>query len=93
MDSDELPSAAFGLLALALSAGAALGVLRPGPEGMADNVPILAFAGLIAGVVGLYVGKTRGLGRQMATLGAAAGLLAILLFGGSIAVDAILNTA
>jgi hypothetical protein len=89
----ELVSGGLGLLALALGAGAILGVVRPGPAGIAGNVPVLALVGLVAGVLGLYAGRTRGPGRQLAVLGTGVTLVALMLFGGALALDLLLDAS
>jgi len=91
-DQADFAPLGLGILALALGVGAVLGIVRPEDAAMADNVPVLAFASLVVGVIGLYVGRTTGPGRQVAIIGAATGLIAVALFAGSVAVEAILES-
>lgn len=89
----ELASGGFGALALALGAGSILGVVRPPASGMSTSVPTLAIAALVAGVVGLYLGRTRGIGRQLAIVGTGVALIAVVLFVGALALDLLLDAA
>lgn len=91
--SQDMIAGGLGLLALALGGGATLGVLRPTETGIADNVLMLAVIGTLVGVVGLYLGRTRGLGRQIAILGTGVALIGLGLFGGAMALDALLDAA
>lgn len=88
-DSDDLAPAALGTLALALAAGSALGIVQPDEAGMANNVPGLGVAALVAGVIGLFIGKTRGPGRQVAIIGSAAAILVLIVYGGLVAFESL----
>lgn len=88
----DLIAAALGVLAFALGAGAILGLVRPADGVAASNVPLLAVAGMFAGIVGLYIGPMRGrFGRQIAVIGTGVALIGLALFGGSVAIDLILE--
>ena len=88
----DLIAAFLGVLAFALGAGAILGLLRPADGVAGTNVPFLAIAGLLSGIAGLYVGPLRGrFGRQIAVVGTGVALIGLALFGGSIAIDLILE--
>ncbi len=83
----------LGLLERALGGGAVLGGLRPADDGIAGNVPVLALVGTLIGVVALYVGRTRGIGRRVAIAGTGVALIGLTLFGGTVALDALLEAA
>ncbi len=89
----EILSGALGVLALVLGAAAIRGVVQPPGGTMADSVPVLAIVGVLAGVIGLYVGNTRGIGRQVAVIGTGVAIIGLALFGGSIALDALLEAS
>lgn len=89
--AQDIAGAGLGLLALALGAGAIVGVARP-PEGVIPgSVPYLAFVGLLAGVVGLYLAGTRGIAHNLAVLGTGVALVGLALFGGSVAIELLLE--
>lgn len=83
----------LGLLALLLAGLAILGVIRPEDGTIGGDVPILAGGGLLSGLVGLYVGRTTGPGRQVAIVGAAVGFVALALWGGALALESLLEQA
>lgn len=89
MTAEDWLAAGLGLLALALGVGAVAGLVRPGGEEAAGNVPVLAFASLLAGLVAIFVARTKGMGRRLAVIGCAAGLVAVVLFGGFVAVESL----
>lgn len=89
----EIASGVLGAVALVLGIMAIRGVIQPVDGVMADDVPFLAVAGLLAGVVGLYVGTTRGLMRQVAVVGTGVALIGLALFGGAIALDLLLEAS
>ncbi len=93
VNGKEILAGALGVLALALGGGTILGVVRP-PDGvMAVGVPPAAIIGLLAGVVGLYLGRTRGISRQLAVVGTGVALIGLALVGGAIALDVLLETS
>ena len=89
----DLASGGLGLLALVLGGAAVLGIVRPPESGPSGSVPVLAIVGLLAGVLGLYMGRTRGPGRQVAIVGTGVALIAVILFGGALALDLLLDAA
>jgi hypothetical protein len=90
----EIISGGLGVLAFALGAGAIRGVVQPAADGAIDSaVPALAILAVLAGVVGLYLGHTRGIGRQLAVVGTGVAIIGLALFGGSIALDLLLDAS
>lgn len=89
----DIAAAGLGLLALALGAATILGVVRPPGGVMADNLLTMAVVALVAGIGGLYLGGTRGRGRQVAVIGTAAALIGLALLGGAFAVEALVDDA
>ncbi|MEE8599983.1 hypothetical protein [Euzebya tangerina] len=88
----DIVAAALGVLALALGVGAIRGVLVPVDGVQPSNLPFMAVTGLISGVAGLYIGPMRGrFGRQVAVIGTGVALIGIAVFGGSIALELILE--
>lgn len=91
MRPEDVAASAAGLLAMALGAATIMAVLQP-EASMAENLPQLSIGGLLAGVVGLYLGSTRGYGRRVAAVGLAVALIGLLLFGGDVAFTALLDS-
>lgn len=87
--------AAIGLGALAgvLGIASVLGVVRPPGGVLPDGLAVRAVAGVLAGVVGLYVARPRGYGRRLATYGMALALIGLAFFGGALALDALITVA
>ena len=85
VNGKEILAGALGVLALALGGGTILGVLRPPGGVMAVGVPPAAIVGLLAGVVGLYLGRTRGVSRQLAVVGTGVALIGLGLIASSMA--------
>ena len=92
-ETQDLLSGGLGLLAGVLGVVAARGVLQPPEEGLASSVLVTAVIGVVIGIVGLTVGRTRGVGRQVASIGTGIALVGLLLYGGSIALDALLEAS
>lgn len=87
----DVAAAGLGVLALALGAATVLGVVRP-PDGvMADNLLIRAVVGLVSGLIGLWLARTRGYGRQIAVLGTAVALIGLAVLGGGLALEALVE--
>ncbi|MGI9015517.1 MAG: hypothetical protein ACR2HR_00180 [Euzebya sp.] len=89
----DLGSAGLGVVALILGGLAILGVVRPQGGGAPQvSVAVQAVLGVIVGVVGLFIGRTRGIGRQLAIVGTGVALIGLALFGGGVALEALLES-
>lgn len=89
----DIAAAGLGLLALALGAATILGVIRP-PDGvMADNLLLMGGVGVVGGMIGLYLAHTRGYARQLAVLGTAVAMVGLALYGGAIALEALIEVS
>ncbi len=93
LDGKEILAGALGVLALALGGGVILSVVRPAEGALPTGIPVTAIVGLLAGVVGLYLGHNRGFSRQLAVIGTGVALIGLALVGGSIALDALLDAS
>jgi uncharacterized membrane protein YgdD (TMEM256/DUF423 family) len=90
----DIASGALGIIAGVLGAVAIKGVLQPGPSGEpATSVAITAVVGIVVGVVAMYFGRTKGVARQIAIAGTGIALIGIAVFGGSVALEALLEAS
>ncbi|HUG86155.1 MAG TPA: hypothetical protein VMM13_16445 [Euzebya sp.] len=87
----DFAAAGLGVLALALGGATIMGVVRPPSGVMADNLLTMAVIANVAGIFGLYLGGTRGRGRQIAVLGTAIALIGLALVGGAFAVETLVD--
>ncbi|CAN5504928.1 hypothetical protein BH23ACT9_BH23ACT9_18230 [soil metagenome] len=86
----DLAAAGLGLLALALGAATILGVVRPSGDGP-SNLLLMGLVGFVAGMAGLYLAQARGYGRQLAVFGTAIALIGLAVYGGALAIDALIS--
>jgi hypothetical protein len=89
----DVAAGALGVVALLLGVVAGLGVLRPPATGTPGSTPVVAAVGVVVGLVGLYVGPTRGLGRRVAVVGTGIALLGLAIWGGAAAIDLLLDAS
>lgn len=87
----DIAAVGLGVLALALGGATIMGVVRPPGGVMADNLLTMAVIALVSGIIGLYLGGTRGRGRQVAVLGTAIALIGLALLGGAFAIEALVD--
>lgn len=90
MPPEDIAALGLGSLAFALGLGGIVGVLQP-DGAMAANLPVLVFGALLAGVAGLFIGPTRGWGRRASLVGTSVALIAVLVFGGDVAINLLLE--
>ena len=87
----DIAGGGLGILALALGATTILRVVRPPGGVMPDNLLVMAVVAVVAGVIGLDLGGTRGIGRQVAVLGTAVALIGLAVLGGAMAIEALVD--
>lgn len=89
----ELASGGLGIMGLVFGTRALLGFGRLVEGVISDDVALLAMVGLAVGVVGLLLGRSRGLGRQVAVIGTGVSLLGLALFWGARGLEAVLGSS